>query len=388
MIKNCKHCNDPVEVNSTKVTVVMCDTCRVKKGFTPNEKRDFDTKDFIYCRECGSAKRRIDFHLKSEHGWTVEIYLEKHPDSPLLAENTTKKKRSRSAESRKKTSDALTKDWQKKESREKREKHLKENPYWKGKKFTPEHRVKLGRASGYRDSIKGKRRDINYPVRSIDEANFCRILDYMNIPYGYETAIFNLGDTSLMIDFDLYQDFEMFKKGTVELKGWIKEDGDFGNKEKFDLLKDKHPEEYDKIQFIFSGSSDWNILEEKYRPKIPMWESVKQNLKTHPELYAIAPEPDKREDWDEYVECPLCLRDGVGVIKSRNKFLTFKHLEGHGYTFEQFKKEFPNNKLKIDSIGKAHSEKLSGEGHFNFGKHHSDGTKRKISATLTKKSPT
>ena len=65
----------------------------------------------------------------------------------------------------------------------------------------------------------------------------------------------------------------------------------------------------------------------------------------------------------------MCLNEGKGLIQSRVKYLNYSHLLEHGYTMERFRREFPTQKLKIDSIGDNHSKQMSGENHFNYGKH-------------------
>jgi predicted transcriptional regulator len=86
-----------------------------------------------------------------------------------------------------------------------------------------------------------------------------------------------------------------------------------------------------------------------------------------------------KESLKEFVLCPLCLREGKDEIGSRFECLTFKHLKSHNYSSEQFKNEFKDFKFKIDRLRKEHSECLSGENHFNYGKKYSDELKQNIS---------
>ena len=68
----------------------------------------------------------------------------------------------------------------------------------------------------------------------------------------------------------------------------------------------------------------------------------------------------KQKENDEFIICPLCIKENKGEIESRKRFISPLHILKHNYTVEQFKKEFPNQKLKIDSLCKQHSEKLKG----------------------------
>lgn len=76
----------------------------------------------------------------------------------------------------------------------------------------------------------------------------------------------------------------------------------------------------------------------------------------------------EKENLKEFVICPLCLREGKDEIDSRCEFLTFKHLQRHSYSLKLFKHEFPDFKFKTESLSREHSESLSGEKHFNYGK--------------------
>ena len=327
----CKHCENLVEICNKHATVVICDECRIKRNqqLPQTAKRNYDTDFFIYCRICNAARKKLDIHIKKEHNLTIKEYKQKFPDAPIYSKNTINKKRNRSKESLKKTSEALKKSWKNEEVR-KRRKETHVNPM-KGKKHTIEAKLKIAKASDYRKSVKGFRRDIGRSVRSTIEANMCRMLDYCGIIYDYEEKHFSLSDkTLLMMDFYLYEDFEFIKKGHLELKGWKKDNGYYSNKEKFDKLKKEKPKEFNKITFLFGNSEDWKILEKKYKNKIPMWETQKHNLKTHPEIYSQDRINDK-ENWDEYLICPLCLREGKGIINSRQKFIGYKHLLNHGY---------------------------------------------------------
>jgi len=386
MIRKCKDCKKDVEVTSKCATIVICDECRVKKGFVPNEKRNYDTDDFIYCRICNKVKRRLDLHIIKFHKKTIEEYQTLFPNAPIYAKNTTIKKRSRDQASRQKTSIKIKESWQRPDVRQRRtEMYTLHNPM-RGKHHSIETKLKLSKAANYKHSFKGKRKDIQYSVRSMIEANMCRLLDYKNIKYEYENRYFDLQDgTILIIDFFLHDDFEMIKGGSyLELKGWIdKNTGHFLNKEKFDIFKKLYPNEYERTVFIFQKSDEWNYLEKKYKPLIPLWETAKHNLHTHPEIYSET-KINEKELWDEFIICPLCLRDGESELQARHKFLSACHLLSHGYTFKKFRDEFPNCKLKIDSIGKQHSEKLKGSNHFNYGKHLSEETCLKISSGVQK----
>lgn len=381
LLRQCKHCGKNVSVENSHATKVVCNECCESRDvyFGTRIKRNFDTDTHIYCRICGIVRKKIVLHIKS-HNITQQEYQQQYNNAPLYSKKAIEKRLSRTKESREKTSKAIRNSWLDPESRERRKQAFK--PPWLGKHLSLEHRLKIGRGSDYHNSVKGKRKDINYSVRSMYEANMCRILDYCGVKYEYENRYFDVGNgTILIIDFYLHKDFEMIKSGHLELKGWKKADGYFSNKEKFDLLKEKYPHEYEKLTFLFSNSSEWKLLENKYRSKIPMWETVKINLKTNPEIYGVD-EINEKETWKDFIVCPLCFKEGKGIINSRAKYISYRHLKAHNYTIEKFRQEYPDFKMKAPELCSQHSQILSGENHFNFGKHLSEITREKISNSV------
>jgi hypothetical protein len=85
---------------------------------------------------------------------------------------------------------------------------------------------------------------------------------------------------------------------------------------------------------------------------------------------------------EDFIVCPLCLKETNNEILSRIKLITKSHLLKHDYTFEQFKREFPNFQTATNSIKNNQSSKLSGQNHFNYGKKLSSETKQKIVSSV------
>lgn len=107
-------------------------------------------------------------------------------------------------------------------------------------------------------SKKGIRPDLGHRVRSTWEANFCRILNAMEIPYEYEPKVFDLGDCRYLPDFRI--------AGTywVEIKGWATE-ASLSKVEKFrQLYPDQH------IEVV--GADLYKQLEREWKDRIPQWE--------------------------------------------------------------------------------------------------------------------
>lgn len=116
-------------------------------------------------------------------------------------------------------------------------------------------------------------------------------------------------------------------------------------------------------------------------------DSVRQ---TKGELHYLTVERKKQRKLNEklqlqdYIICPLCLLETNDEVLSRIRLITILHLAKHSYTYEQFQKDFPDCKLSVESIGRYHSETISGENHFNYGKELSNENRQSIAQTLTK----
>jgi hypothetical protein len=267
-MRKCKKCGDPVEVQSKCSTIVKCSKCLEKDGVV-QEKRDYDTDEFVFCRICNKVKRRIDLHLKCDHNnLTVEQYQLQFPNAPIFAKNTLIKKNSRNEESRLKTSISLRTNWQ-------NEEFIKEQAE--------------------------KRK--NRPPRT----------------------------------------FKKLKPLTEQRKLNIK--NGINSSEKMKIRRQKG--------------------------------DVKRQTKIQEEL-------NHKENLQEFVICPLCIRNGKSEIESRLQFVAPSHILSHGYTIQQFNEEFPSFVFKIESIGQHHSDCLSGEKHFNFGKHLTEETRSKIAESNKK----
>lgn len=106
----------------------------------------------------------------------------------------------------------------------------------------------------------GFREDIKHFVRSSWEANFARLLQYMNVPYIYEGKRFMLQDKSYLPDFyiiptDTY----------VEIKGW---DRDGHMKE----IERQMSERYPDVKLLTIGDKQYKILNKMHKMKVPNWE--------------------------------------------------------------------------------------------------------------------
>lgn len=114
-------------------------------------------------------------------------------------------------------------------------------------------------ANGHSRGKGGYRKDIGIYVRSKWEANFARILSYLNVLYSYEPKSYILSDgTQYTPDF-------ITKNGRViEIKGWM----DKRSKKKIDLFKSEYPNEI----FILIDNEKYKKLKNKFEGKI-IWEN-------------------------------------------------------------------------------------------------------------------
>lgn len=142
-----------------------------------------------------------------------------------------------------------------------------------GQKFSKEHREKLSIAAAariaqsvYTKGVGGIRLDIGHYVRSSWEANICRLLVYLNIPYQFEKYKFTLMDIDgkeiiYTPDYKIHNRF-------IEVKGWWTQ--------KSLLLKKLMMEQYPEIRITYIDERFYNRVKRKYAAKIINWE-----FKTH-----------------------------------------------------------------------------------------------------------
>jgi hypothetical protein len=125
--------------------------------------------------------------------------------------------------------------------------------------------IKSGKISGGNRGKGGVRLELNQYFRSNLEANYARILRYINIKYEYEPKIFLLSDGSNYLpDFYLSETDEY-----IELKGYYKDK----DRLKYDKFRAEYPDV--KWRIILQASREWVDLRKKYQPLIPTWEGVK-----------------------------------------------------------------------------------------------------------------
>jgi hypothetical protein len=260
LVRKCKCCGAPVEVQSSRATVVTCSKCKEEK-WGIGVSRDQDTDNFVFCRLCKHSSKVLIKHIKDKHGLTQEQYCKLFPDALLIAKNTTIKKRSRTLESRAKTSVKSRAAWEREEYKARQIERLKQKrSCWKMSAEGIEN-IKTGQNNSEKMKLRRSRIEINKARRE-------------------------------------------------------------------QVIREKK----EKLQY--------------------------------------------------FVLCPLCLSQGKDEIDSRYEFLTYKHLQVHGYSLEQFYKDFLGYGFKIERLSKEHSDCLSGEKHFNYGKHLSVQTKENISRSV------
>lgn len=135
--------------------------------------------------------------------------------------------------------------------------------------------------------ICGFRKDIPHYTRSTFEANFARVLLHEGVPYEYEPTLFRLANgRHYTPDFRLLANLrEWVPKGLVELKGWRKNDGSLPADADTKLAAVK--EEFGEFVFPLALCDEaWRSIEKHYASLIPLWETPRRNMRSHPDLYA------------------------------------------------------------------------------------------------------
>lgn len=138
---------------------------------------------------------------------------------------------------------------------------------------------------------KGKRVDVHptYSFRSATEANFARILNYLNLEWKFEERVFTFPDRKVrpfmyIMDFEIIKGCSEIKKGFYEIKGYMKA----ADRQKLRLLKKYYPNEFKEttvviynkyrkkdIKFVDQQGYKYlfyDKLTKQYQNLIPNWE--------------------------------------------------------------------------------------------------------------------
>lgn len=151
------------------------------------------------------------------------------------------------------------------ETKEKRSIALMRNRNAIGYSHTEEAKVKIALAKrGHIPPFKcgrgktGYREDIGHFVRSTWEANFARILNFLNVKYEYEYRQFDLGELGVYLPDFYIPELLLF----IEIKGY---ETYLSQKKPLALMRKGIP-------CIVLGKERYSVLEEKYRKDISFWE--------------------------------------------------------------------------------------------------------------------
>ncbi len=122
------------------------------------------------------------------------------------------------------------------------------------------------------------RPDIGHYCRSTWEANYARILNLLGFTYRYEPVRWVICDGRRK----MYRpDFYIEKINQyVEIKGMNPAFGTDGI-ERFSMFRQQNP----NVNIILIDPWHYKQLQLRYAHQIPLWETPKRNIKTHPEIY-------------------------------------------------------------------------------------------------------
>lgn len=202
-----------------------------------------DTDDYTYCRICLKKLNRISSEHLYQHKLTSSMYMRLFPESILVPKNVTTKLTLKSLQTKKDRNIAIGQNW------------------------------------GYG----GYRKDIGHYVRSMVEANFCRILKLNKIRYVYEPKIFELKNQEFSVyipDLMLLDNFRQWEKDVyIELKRNIHEE----DEKKIKCFLAEYP--FVNMIIVEQRSQIWRQMQSEYQKLLPLWEDKYQNIKVTPELY-------------------------------------------------------------------------------------------------------
>ena len=196
--------------------------------------------------------------------WKNETYINKCSKAREIALSNPKvkekhlrntKRAHQNKKYRKSISDTMTELWKNPKYKKSQSKAIKN-----GWEKSPVREEMIGNSRGGGASNFGFRPDISHYIRSSWEANYSRILIFLNKKYEYEPKAFYLSDGTTY-----RPDFKIGDKKYVELKGYFDEK----SKTKIKLFKEEHPD----IKLIVIGKKEYKKLKNKYKDKIE-WENT------------------------------------------------------------------------------------------------------------------
>jgi len=137
-----------------------------------------------------------------------------------------------------------------------------------GRSFSIETRKKMSQSSRkrmknqglYSNADGGKRKDLNCYFRSRWEANYARMLNFLNISWEFEPRFFDIAETETYTPDFFIENYNIF----VEIKGIMNEN----TMRKFNMFVQKFPD----IQIIFIGLKEYRNIDYSFKNIIPNWE--------------------------------------------------------------------------------------------------------------------
>ena len=161
----------------------------------------------------------------------------------------------------------------------------------------------FGDPNDKRKSGQGFRIDLNNLYRSKWEANFARILKYLEVPFEYEA-------NSFLLDYDSYRrnyypDFFLPNNKIIEIKGFWNTD----SRQKVKAFVETHPE----YELMILDGDMYTTLEKIYAHKIPNWEFTHTYFQKDRIPVIGITRPERRK----YVE-KIEKNDTVQLIREKN----------------------------------------------------------------------
>lgn len=198
-------------------------------------------------------------------------------------------------------------------------KKRKKKAYNKGKSPSNEARKKMSLSrikylqEHHQLSIHGFRPDIGHGANSTYEANVYRIFQLEDKKYKKETEnIFNItfpdgSEHKYIVDIcDV--DGLFAEPGTyIEIKGYMDERSQL----RINCFREQYPQHKliiigNKYQKNYTPDIDYRMLENKYRAKIPLWETPHDNIKTNPQKWNVDPNQNNKKINQSTFYCSEC----------------------------------------------------------------------------------
>lgn len=219
-------------------------------------------------------------------------------------------------------------------------KNIKKKAHNKGKSPSNEARKKMSLSrikylqEHHQLSVHGFRPDIGHGANSTYEANVYRIFQKEKKKYKKEMEnVFNItfpdgSEHKYIIDICDVEGLFAEPGTYIEIKGYMDERSQL----RINCFREQYPQHKliiigNKYQKNYTPDIDYRMLENKYRAKIPLWETSHDNIKTNPQKWNVDPNQNNKKISQSTFYCSEC-----GIVHGKQIWTHIQHFHPDMHT--------------------------------------------------------